>query len=263
MGPSQRLRRLVCLTVLAGGATLLSACGASSPAATPPPASQDTTASTGPTPTSNTTPLSVAGTTLTASTNGGDGFQTNFTLWEPTSGSQSNAVAAIAACDIDPSRAVSVQMQLHTEATSRLSEAVVLTFQLPAANPGVGAFIMDYSSGDQCVQGANLATVKFSISPQQPNTFTMWLIYDNAITPDQPLGINAQGTLGHWLTQVALVTIQGQQVDNESLSGTRVITCGGDDSSTSYIVAAGALPTSISDGIGDSESCTFQVPPAP
>ena len=250
------------MAVLIGG-VLLSACGSTAPSVVSSPTTIPAPSQTTQPTTSSPSAGPIAGPVLTASTDGDDGFKTNFTLWEPTSGSQSNAEAAIAACDIDPSRAVSVQMQLHTEATSRLSEAVVLTFQLPATNPGVGAFIMDYSSGDQCVQGANLATVKFSVSPEQSNTFTMWVIYDNAITPDQGLGINAQGTLGHWLTQVALVTIQGQQVDNESLSGTRVITCGGDDSSTSYIVAAGALPTSISDGIGDSESCTFQVPPAP
>lgn len=178
---------------------------------------------------------------------GGDSFRTTFTISQPKVANKSSVAAAVDDCHIDSSRAVAIEMRLKTVATSQLKETVGMTFLLAASNPGFGAVLMDYSSGMTCEPQATLSSVQFSISPSQSSTFTMWLIYENVITPKAPLGLDDQVALGHWFTQLAVVTINGQDVDSEELYGNRVITCEGITSST-YIVAAGELPTTAGSG---------------
>jgi hypothetical protein len=145
---------------------------------------------------------------------------------------------------------------IDTRATSSLNETVDFTFIAPLTNPGSMSFVMDYSNGAQCdAESAGLAGVSFKVGPNAPNSFTMYAIDIDAVSPNTPAGDSQ--ALGDWLVQQPSITIEGNAAGGP-FWGLRVITCEGDINSTNYLVPAGQLPASINTGLS-SDGCSPQL----
>ena len=214
-----------------------------------------TTSTTAPT---STGPSASPAATLLASDSSGDSIASTFSVGPPKLVSASGFTdATLSNCDpMDPSRSVATKIVINTRATSSLTETVDFSFLAPLTNPGSMSFVMDYSNGAQCdAESAGLAGVSFKVGPNAPNTFTMYAIDIDAVSPDTPAG-DLQA-LGDWLIQQPSLTIEGNAAGGP-FWGPRVITCEGDINNTSYLVPAGQLPASINTGLS-SDSCSPQL----
>jgi hypothetical protein len=73
-----------------------------------------------------------------------------------------------------------------------------------------------------------------------------------AVTPKRP--ITDLQALGQWLIQIPDVTLADNPMDEGTLEGSRVDTCG--DNDISYLVPAGVVPTEIGDSVLGDLECT-------
>jgi hypothetical protein len=152
-------------------------------------------------------------------------------------------------CGLDVSRAMAVKMVLAITATSGLEEQATFEFPVPITDPGLIDFYIDVSQGPQCIaQGNGTPTVEFQLAPEQTATFTSWVIYVDAITPDTPA--EDVQALGNWLIQAPEVGLPGNYI-SEDVWGPRVVSCGdAPEDDVSYLVPAGTLPSGIESGLG-------------
>jgi hypothetical protein len=195
---------------------------------------------------------------LLASDSSGDSIASTFSVGPTTLVSASGlSDATLTNCDpMDPSRSIATKIVIDTRATSSLNETVDFTFIAPLTNPGSMSFVMDYSNGAQCdAESAGLAGVSFKVGPNAPNSFTMYAIDIDAVSPNTPAGDSQ--ALGDWLVQQPSITIEGNAAGGP-FWGLRVITCEGDINSTNYLVPAGQLPASINTGLS-SDGCSPQL----
>ena len=132
---------------------------------------------------------------------------------------------------IEMNRTMAAEMQVIAVGTSSLSEKVTFIFQ---SDSTVGLnFVIGYSDGLHCTQGGTGdSSYQSTLSPGQSDTVTVWVIYPNVITPNDPSpGPSVLGK-GHFKLTVGL---PGGLAFLSGLRGSRVSTCYGD------IVPAGSL----------------------
>jgi hypothetical protein len=127
-------------------------------------------------------------------------------------------------------RAIVVRLDLSATLESSLSGEVELN--TGSAIGGVD-YVMGYSSGAQCESGAESTGAKLgTLQPHQATDFTMWVVFVNAITPNNPhpsekaLGEHALGN--GWVMAIPGVTVDDSASAGEghqSASGPRVVAC--------------------------------------
>jgi hypothetical protein len=122
------------------------------------------------------------------------------------------------------------------------------------ANPLQVNAVTAYSDGPVCTDqtgSGDFPSVEWSdMAPNAPGTFTLYLLYLDAITPEYPTGDPSQLTT---VEQEVAALVSGQGLYVASASGPQVIPCGfygspgynGESGPTSaYVMPAGPLPSS-------------------
>jgi hypothetical protein len=146
-----------------------------------------------------------------------------------------------------------------TSVNSSLAVQVDQLFHGSVWDPGVIYFVLGYTSGAVCDSSDFYNYVEFTVKPHEVVSFDFWVVLPGTITPNHPNGDPA--TLGQWVLEEPSMTLEGNNANIVSISGSRVVSCqdaaGGDQDD--YLVPAGTLPTQIRRSflLGEiSESCT-------
>jgi hypothetical protein len=161
-------------------------------------------------------------------------------------------------------RAMVARLDLRTTVTSSLAAHVELSdFNRDAGYPAYATeFLMNYSEGPECGDGGLSQVVDLGeVEPNTPHDFTMWVIFEDAISPNDPSPSAA--TLGqHSVLRIPTLLLGGDSFTYGAdpdirVGGPRVIACVG-----KTIVAAGTVPEQLaSSGTGDSLPCRSTVTP--
>jgi hypothetical protein len=200
-------------------------------------------------------------------TDSGDKVQILGHVGEATALEESDADQdALATCSgASDGRAMVVRLDLRTTVTSGLPAQVRLTrFSWDSGYSSYSmSYLMGYSDGPQCGDGGLEQIVDLGeLQPNQPADFTVWVVLDDAITPDDPNP--SQETLGrHVLIKPPIVFLGGGELaygtaDSYKLGGPRVIDC----AAGRTISLAGVVPKRLaSSGTGDSLPCQSTATP--
>ncbi len=163
------------------------------------------------------------------------------------------------------SRAMVARLDLRATVTSSLAARVELSnFNSDSAYSVYPMeFLMGYSDGPECGDGGLGQVVDLGeLEPSVPHDFTLWVLFDDAITPNDPSP--SQATLGkHTLMRIPTVLLGGATYTYGAdpdirVGGPRVIQCAG-----KTISAAGTVPKQLaSSGTGHLLPCRPTAAPA-
>jgi hypothetical protein len=194
-------------------------------------------------------------------TNSGDKVQILGHVGEATTLEASDAdQEALASCSgASNGRAMVARLDLRTTVTSGLPAQVRLTqFNRDGGYDTYALdFLMNYSDGPQCGDGGLEQVVDLGeLQPDQAADFSLWVVLDDAITPNDPHPSNK--TLGrHALLKPPIVFLGDGELaygtaDSYKLGGPRVIDC----DAGRAISIAGTVPKQVaSSGTGYSMPC--------
>jgi hypothetical protein len=186
------------VVLLSAWAILILGCASSSPVSGPATSSAVTSgpgtpAQTASTPTAAVTPSptpsppEVSDATAQFATASGDAVTVTVQFGPPLSyTAESQSIQAAAAQCYGDSRAVLVRADLVTTITSDLPADIQLLLPTPVEGVGSDPQVM-YEWGGATECGRDEPAVTYSgVRPHSPTTLTLYLIYTDAITPDQP-----------------------------------------------------------------------------
>ncbi len=149
--------------------------------------------------------------------------------------------------DISGGLVVKVTQQIlnssgDTQASGQLK--IAEEFDGSGFDPGPLYFIMEYSSGPQCVTpGSGLATVQVELGPGKETDFTLWLVLGSATAT------SSAADLGEWTVLSPTIFLNGAAAPGD-IFGSRVVECGGDAAGggEALLVPVGTPPSSLSTG---------------
>jgi hypothetical protein len=138
-------------------------------------------------------------------------------------------------------RAVVVRLDLATTLESSLSGEVELNTGRAVAGTD---YIMGYGSGAQCDSEVEATSAKLgTLQPHQATDFTMWLVFVNAITPNDLHPSEKALGAKDWVMEMPQVTVDGSSsLDGHLIAtGPRVVACD-EPGGPKYIAPIGSTP---------------------
>lgn len=169
----------------------------------------------------------------------------------------------LAECGHGDDRELAVRLELTTIVQSSLPVKVGLgNFHSGAEANNETRFVMDYTEGPTCLSQAVTTETQVELGrlyPHDPHPFTVWVILNEALTPDHP--VPSAKTLGEgWSMAIPILAPDGYPDIKTTGQGPRVISC----EQEPFIVPAGTPPTTAAIGTeGENAPCTVQIKPVP
>jgi hypothetical protein len=153
-------------------------------------------------------------------------------------------------CAVD-SRSLVTRVDARLTVTSSLAvPRLAVSFNSNTENYA-SAMVVTYSDGPAC--GEDPSIIFTNVAPNSTRTFTYWVVYDNAVTPDSPEGDSA--ALGEAFFDLPTILANQAVADVPLPEGDHVINCTFAGSVETHVYYAGSQPDGEDVG-GQSYPCT-------